>query len=125
MCVVGVGLNVLPLDLDELSAGYACLAELGGEVSAPAALMRVAVPLVRALREFEAGGFRGFAARFAARDALGGRQVVTTMADCPTGIAEGVDERGALRVLGADGRRMIVSSGDVSVRPGPDRGGGT
>lgn len=125
MCVVGVGLNVLPLHLDELSSGYACLAELDADASAPNALMRIVVPLVRELRSFEAGGFAGLASRFAARDALAGRRVSTTHGDFTDGVAEGVDDRGALRLLCADGRRLVISSGDVSVRPSPGRGSST
>lgn len=117
MCVVGVGLNVLPLQLDELSSGYACLQELDARWSAPLALASVAPPLVRALLAFESGGFAGFAERFQARDLLAGRAIVTTQADAREGVAEGVDDRGALRLLCSDGRRICIQSGDVSVRP--------
>jgi BirA family transcriptional regulator, biotin operon repressor / biotin---[acetyl-CoA-carboxylase] ligase len=117
LCVVGVGLNVLPQALESLSSGYASLSELRSGLSAPETLHAVAVPLVRALKQFEAAGFTAFAERFAARDLLAGRWVTSTLADTPQGRAEGVDERGALRLLCADGRRVAVSSGEVSVRP--------
>jgi BirA family biotin operon repressor/biotin-[acetyl-CoA-carboxylase] ligase len=122
MCIVGVGLNILPRELEGLSAGYACVAELQAPASAPQTLINVAVPLARALRKFESGGFGSFADPFALRDALAGRRIATTHSDCPSGIAEGVDGRGALKVLCADGRRVLVSSGDVSVRPSTETG---
>ncbi len=117
MCVVGVGLNVLPQQVEELSSGYACLQELQADVTAPAALMRIAPPLVRALQAFESGGFANFAQRYSERDMLAGRRVSTSLSESPSGIAEGVDERGALQLLCDDGRRVLVSSGEVSVRP--------
>lgn len=117
MCVVGVGLNIRPQALTSLSSGYASLSELDASTSAPEALLRVAAPLARALREFERGGFGGFRGRFAARDALAGRRVSTTQDSCPDAIAEGVDDRGALCLLCRDGRRLVVNSGDVTVRP--------
>jgi BirA family biotin operon repressor/biotin-[acetyl-CoA-carboxylase] ligase len=117
MCVVGVGLNILPLTLEQVATGYACMRELDGEATAPSILARIAPDLVRALLCFESGGFAGFAPRFAERDALAGRAVATTLEDGLEGVAEGVDERGALRLLCRDGRRLLVSSGEVSVRP--------
>ena len=117
MCVVGVGLNVMPLQVDDLSSGYACLRELDPGAEAPGVLMQLAPTLVRALQAFERGGFAEFAERFAARDALAGRRVTTTQAGAREGMVEGVDERGALRLLVDDGRRVLINSGEVSVRP--------
>ena len=67
MCVVGVGLNVLPQAVPELPQGYACLQEILPDISAPAALARVAEPLVRALLQFQAQGFAPLAAGLRAR----------------------------------------------------------
>ncbi len=116
MCVVGVGLNVLPQAMDDVSTGYACLQEIDPAASAPAALAAVAPPLVRALRRFEREGFAAFEAAFRSRDLLQGRSVVTSLADVPQGTAEGVDSRGALRVA-AGGTVHTLVSGEVSVRP--------
>lgn len=116
MCVVGVGLNVLPQTLEELSTGYACLAELDGHITAPQALAVIAPALVRALQQFESQGFAGFAAAFARRDLLAGRVVTTSLPDLPEGVAEGVDERGALRVS-AGGQVRALVGGEISVRP--------
>jgi BirA family biotin operon repressor/biotin-[acetyl-CoA-carboxylase] ligase len=117
MCVVGCGVNVLPQPdgSPDLSSGYGCLAELDAAASAPHALAAVAPPLVQALRRFEAEGFAPFADAFARRDLLRGQRVTTTAAEAAEGIAEGVDERGALRVRGEGGLHSVVS-GEVSVR---------
>ncbi len=114
MCVVGVGLNVLPQALDGLSSGFACLEELGAGITAPQALATVAAPLLRALLRFEADGFAPFAAAYARRDLLRGQPITTTRPDLPEGIADGVDGRGALRVQA--GALHTLVSGEVSVR---------
>ncbi len=114
MCVVGVGLNVLPQPVSGLANGYACLQELDPAVTAPAALARVAAPLVQALLRFEREGFAPRVEAYARRDLLRGQVVTTTLPALPEGVAEGVDERGALR-LRRDGLHELVS-GEVSVR---------
>jgi len=116
MAVVGVGLNVLPQPTRELASGYACLQELWPEVDAPAALARVARPLADALLLFEREGFAAFVERFAQRDLLRGQAVTTSAPELPSGIAEGVDADGALRVR-ADGALHMITSAEVSVRP--------
>jgi BirA family biotin operon repressor/biotin-[acetyl-CoA-carboxylase] ligase len=115
MAVVGIGLNVLPQALKDLSLGYACLTELWPEADAPAVLARIAEPLVRALITFQRQGFGPLQARYAARDALAGRAVTTTLEDVPAGVAAGVDGDGALLVL-SGGQRHRITSGEVTVR---------
>jgi BirA family biotin operon repressor/biotin-[acetyl-CoA-carboxylase] ligase len=63
---------------------------------------------------FAAQGFAPFAERFAARDALRGREV--QLSDGTVGRCEGVGWGGELRVLTANGMQAI-SSAEVSVRP--------
>ena len=121
VCVVGIGLNVLPLPTS-LAEGlgetrHACVQALDEQITAPRVLARVAAPLVRALLAFEQEGFAPLAERYRARDWLRGRAVTTTAAQVPGGIAEGVDESGALIVRTADGERHRIVSGEVSVRP--------
>jgi BirA family transcriptional regulator, biotin operon repressor / biotin---[acetyl-CoA-carboxylase] ligase len=116
MCVVGVGLNVLPLALEDLGTGYACLQELSHAASAPWALKLVAAPLVRAMQHFERDGFAAVVPAYAARDLLAGRRITTSLSDLPEGEAAGVDTRGALKVV-VGGRTHAVVSGEVSVRP--------
>jgi BirA family biotin operon repressor/biotin-[acetyl-CoA-carboxylase] ligase len=120
-----------------LSQGFASLAELDAEITAPAALARVALPLARALVAFEHHGFAPLVARYAARDALRGHDVqVVRVPDMAApsagsggpagasvagivgiaGRAEGVDAQGALLVRLPDGELKRVVSGEVSVR---------
>ena len=119
MAVIGIGLNVLPQEAGaELSTGFACLQELQPQIDAPRALRQVAAPLVRALKRFEQQGFAPLAAAYGRRDLLLGQPVTTTYPGVPQGVAEGVDEQGALRVRN-DGLHTLVS-GEVSVRPRTD-----
>ena len=115
LVIVGVGMNVLPFDADDLNTGFASLRELDPAVTAPQVLTRLAQPLVQALKLFEREGFAAFAEGFAARDMLHGRAVRTTSPEAPEGIACGVSPQGALRVRSATGVAE-VSSGEVSVR---------
>jgi BirA family transcriptional regulator, biotin operon repressor / biotin---[acetyl-CoA-carboxylase] ligase len=115
MCVVGVGVNVLPQAIEGLNNGYACLQEIDPDISAPAALAQACEPLVRALLQFERDGFAAFAADYARRDFLRGQTVTTTLPALPEGVAEGVDKRGALRVRCGAAVHEIVS-GEVSIR---------
>jgi BirA family transcriptional regulator, biotin operon repressor / biotin---[acetyl-CoA-carboxylase] ligase len=123
MVVVGVGLNIEPLPhppgSGEFSQGYACVRELDAQASAPAVLHRVALPLVRAVRQFEREGFAGFAAAYARRDLLRGQpvRVQGPRGDVLLeGTAQSVAPSGALRVLGRDGAVHDIASGEVSVR---------
>lgn len=122
MAVVGIGLNLLPQPEvaaeRALSWGYACLQELQYGLTAPAALTRLARPLVQALQAFERDGFAPLRERFADRDMLRGRAVTTTLPDLPAGTADGVDETGTLWLQVA-GQRRPVASGEVSLRPAP------
>ncbi len=120
--VVGFGLNIRPLELPAAPAaapGFAAIApaslsEIAPGLDAPATLLRVVPPLVRALGAFAEAGFAPFLARFAARDALQGRAV--QLSDGTEGVARGVGENGALHVHTAFGMKEITSS-EISVRP--------
>lgn len=112
MAVVGVGLNVLPMEVGPVSSGYACLSEIDPATSAPRTLHAVALPLVRALHAFERDGFAAFRAGFEARDVLHGRAVRSGVIE---GVAQGVTANGALRVLTPSGEQLVTSS-EVSVR---------
>lgn len=115
MCVIGVGLNVQPQQIGELSSGYACTQELMPALTAPQLLARVAVPLAHALVRFETEGFGAFVGAYRRRDLLLGQQVTTTAPDCPQGVADGVDARGALHVRAGERLHELVS-GEISVR---------
>jgi BirA family biotin operon repressor/biotin-[acetyl-CoA-carboxylase] ligase len=123
LAVIGIGINVQPMHATtELNTGYGCVQELDPALSAPATLARVALPLVKALIEFNRRGFGAFVDRFAERDLLRGRAITTTQADVAEGTADGVSANGMLRVITADGPRE-VGSGEVSVRLTPSDGG--
>jgi BirA family biotin operon repressor/biotin-[acetyl-CoA-carboxylase] ligase len=94
------------------------LNEIDNAASAPAALARVALPLVEALLRFEREGFAPCLPAWSRRDLLRGQAVATTAAGLSDGEAEGVDAQGAL-LLRADGRLHRVVSGEVSVRLRP------
>ncbi len=112
--VVGVGLNIRRPTGEGLSTPPASLDELLAGLDAPAALGRIAAPLVAALQAFEAAGFEPFRARFEARDLLRDRRVA--LSDGSTGTAHGVAQDGGLLVHTAAGMR-VVHSAEVSVRP--------
>ncbi|WP_114970676.1 biotin--[acetyl-CoA-carboxylase] ligase [Rhodoferax ferrireducens] len=112
--VVGVGINIRERGATGLATPPAWLGEVLPGVDAPQALLRIAAPLVQALKAFEAYGFAPFQARFNERDALAGLAV--TLSDGVSGTALGVDGVGALRVQTEQGVKKITSS-EVSVRP--------
>lgn len=112
--IVGVGLNVQPRPAEGLSTPPACLQQLRPEMDAGAALLAVVPALVDALQQFQAEGFGPFRNGFARRDVLAGRPV--RLSDGTAGVAQGVDEQGALLVHTAAGP-VAVSSSEVSVRP--------
>lgn len=115
LVVIGVGLNVLAFVTDDFASGFASLCELDSANTAPRVLAQVMMPLVLALKRFEAEGFAAFAPGFAARDLLRGRAVRTTQADAVDGVAQGVSDHGELLVQ-TDAGLKRVSSGEVSVR---------
>lgn len=114
--VVGIGINVLPRSGEGMSMPPASLQEVAPGLDAPAALLRIAPPLVAMLQSFEGYGFSPMQARFAQRDILQGRAV--TLSDGQAGTAHGVGEDGALLVQTASGMQAITSS-EISVRPSP------
>lgn len=119
--VIGVGINVAPRDPTGLSTPPACLQELLPEVDAAGALVRVAAPLVQAIKLFEQQGFAPLRGAFERRDVLRGQPV--SLSDGRIGNALGVDENGALLVHTSDGM-LHVTSAEVSVRPTGARAGG-
>lgn len=115
--VIGVGLNlVAPSSPPEggFSTPAAGLQQLAPEWDAPSALLALAAPLGRMLRDFERDGFDSLVQRFAARDVLAGRPV--RLSDERQGMARGVSADGAL-LLETDAGIQQVYSAEVSVRP--------
>jgi BirA family biotin operon repressor/biotin-[acetyl-CoA-carboxylase] ligase len=112
--VIGIGLNITPRDVAGLSTAPAWLQELLPACDAPQALQQLAAPLMIALRQFESQGLKPFLREFAKRDVLNGRHVDAS--DGTSGLATGIDDKGALLVHTAAGLKKISSS-EVSVRP--------
>jgi BirA family biotin operon repressor/biotin-[acetyl-CoA-carboxylase] ligase len=115
VAVIGVGINVLPLDVADAASGVAALAEIDPSATAAGTLARLAPALIAAVRRFERTGFPAFADRFAARDLLRGRQVVSDAEGGGAGVAAGVDAEGALW-LDRPNERVRVTSGEWRLR---------
>ncbi|NUS39742.1 MAG: bifunctional biotin--[acetyl-CoA-carboxylase] ligase/biotin operon repressor BirA [Lysobacter sp.] len=120
--VIGLGLNVRMPDAFAATIGqpWVDLATLAG---APVSRNRVVAALLAqwlpALAQFDAHGLDGFLPRYAALDALAGREItVETAGDARIGTALGLAADGALRVRFAHGEQR-VHSGEVSVRTAP------
>ncbi len=112
--VVGIGINLLPRPGDGMNTPPASLSEVDPALDAPAALARIAAPLVATLQAFESHGFAPVQPRFARRDVLAGRDV--TLSDGQAGSARGVAADGALQVQTPGGLQSVTSS-EISVRP--------
>jgi BirA family biotin operon repressor/biotin-[acetyl-CoA-carboxylase] ligase len=112
--VIGIGINITPREGDGLRTPPAALQELLPDMDAPAALQRVAAPLVHAVLAFASSGFAPLRAAYQARDLLHGQPV--TCSDGTQGIARGVDATGVLLVHTESGL-VKINSAEVSVRP--------
>jgi BirA family transcriptional regulator, biotin operon repressor / biotin---[acetyl-CoA-carboxylase] ligase len=111
--VVGVGINIAAPDAAGLATKPASLREVLPQIDSAQALLRVAAPLVQAVKAFETLGFSAFQARFNARDALRDRAVI--LSDGTAGTAHGTTDAGALLVHTAGGMNTVTSA-EVSVR---------
>jgi BirA family biotin operon repressor/biotin-[acetyl-CoA-carboxylase] ligase len=116
MAVIGLGLNIATQPVVDLQTGFACMQEFEPGIDAPHTLARIARPWVEAVLLFQREGFAPFKPRFERLDCLKGHVVTTTLDDLPSGVAEGVDDSGALLVRVGPSLRT-VGVGDVSVRP--------
>ena len=120
--ILGVGINLGARVDTGLARAPAWLEELLPGIDAPQALLRIAGPLVQAIRNFELRGFAPFQPGFSQRDALMGAPLALSDGTC--GIAQGVNAEGALLLRTLDGLRVITSS-EVSLRPVPAPHSGT
>lgn len=114
--VIGIGINLWPSSVQRLPTA-ACWAEVAPQADAPAVLAALLPRLAEVLTVFDAQGFAPLAPRFAARDGLAGRTVVTTDPACPGGLALGVASDGTLCIRRPDGAEHRLHAGEVSVRP--------
>ena len=122
--VVGIGINVcLPeagaAAIDQPWTDLARLAGYAGPPSRTAIAAAVLAALLPALDAFDRDGLAPFLPRYAALDALAGRQVGVLSAgrDTVTGLAAGLAADGGLRVRTDTGEERIFHAGEVSVRP--------
>lgn len=121
--IVGVGLNVaMPAtaarDIDQAWTDVAALAEgeHPGRNTLLAALLDELLPM---LATFEATGFGRWQAEWEALDAFAGAAVVLNTGGEPlTGIARGVDRRGALQLETGAGIQAVYG-GEISLRGSP------
>jgi BirA family biotin operon repressor/biotin-[acetyl-CoA-carboxylase] ligase len=115
--VIGVGLNLIPPQASDLRNPAAGLQQLLPGLDAATLLARIALPLSRALVNFEASGFAPLQAAFTRRDILQGQALVR--GDGRSGTGAGVDTRGALLLHTALGVEAVLSD-EVSMRPAPN-----
>ncbi|MFT3801230.1 MAG: biotin--[acetyl-CoA-carboxylase] ligase [Burkholderiaceae bacterium] len=117
--VTGIGLNLLPDPQRDALAGQPAIGlfDEALPVSREDVVARVFGGLWRQWRIFADDGFGDHAARWAPFDTLRGREVavIDNGRTLYTGMADGIDETGALRVVD-DGHVRTVTVGDVSVR---------
>ncbi|GAB3509351.1 bifunctional biotin--[acetyl-CoA-carboxylase] ligase/biotin operon repressor BirA [Pseudoxanthomonas daejeonensis] len=121
--VIGIGINVrLPeaagATIDQPWTDLARLAGDAGVPSRTALAAAVLAALLPALDAFDRDGLAPFLPRYAALDALAGRQVrVLAGPGAIDGVAAGLAADGGLRVRAATGEERIFHAGEVSVRP--------
>ena len=115
--IIGLGLNLALPDAvaTELSSGWTDTATgLESVLATPPARDELSGKIIDALfsscRQYEAGGFAGFAAEFERFDALRNLEVTVDAADGEvSGVARGVDDDGALLVETAAGTRRVIT----------------
>ncbi|MGO4392593.1 biotin--[acetyl-CoA-carboxylase] ligase [Variovorax sp. M-6] len=112
--VIGIGINIGPREAAGMSTPPAWLKEWRPAATPGEVLREIVGPLVHDVQLFNERGFVPFAARFAERDLLRGRDV--RLSDGTEGHCEGVGWGGELLVRTATGVKTI-SSAEVSVRP--------
>lgn len=121
--IVGIGINVntatkdFPHDLQETATS---LKRVGDSiVSRPDLLAALLARLESDVELWQRDGLTPFLPRLRARDALYGRTVTIDRAagEPLTGVADGVNADGSLRLRLPDGRETAVYSGDAHMRP--------
>lgn len=126
--VVGIGLNVnMPAQageaIDQAWVDVESIArEQGlGSVSRNRLVSMILSELLPMLQNFQQQGFAAYRERWESLDAFRDRSVVlSTSSQSVSGIAMGVSETGALKVL-VDGREQLFNGGEVSLRQDEDR----
>lgn len=117
--VLGLGLNVrMPAaDAAHIDQPWCDLAGLGDAPSRNDLAAAVLSRLLPALEAFDRDGLAAFLPRYAALDAIAGRQVRLHLAEGERdALALGLAADGALRVRLDDGAERVLHAGEVSVR---------
>ncbi|BFM10308.1 bifunctional biotin--[acetyl-CoA-carboxylase] ligase/biotin operon repressor BirA [Simiduia litorea] len=116
--VIGIGINVaMPSEQAEsIDQAWVDLRGLGVTLSRNALVAKLLAELVAVLEHFALEGFAGFKAEWLALDAFA-NQIVTlsSAARAVSGLAQGVDDSGAL-IVSVDGERRLFHGGEVSLR---------
>lgn len=123
--VVGIGVNVRSMGMaaDVIEQPWSDLeSSLGRRVERNRLAARVLSCLVEAVAQYDADGLDSFREEWQSADAFAGRAVVlqTPAADI-AGVAQGVDEQGALILRLNNGERRHFYTGEVSLRASPER----
>lgn len=117
--VVGVGINIeapKPTPAQDMKTMPCGLRDVMPAITADVALQLVLPPLMETLKHFEQYGWKPYATRFAAKDALQGRSIVLSSdaAVVASGQYAGVDANGALQIQTLEGVKSFISH-EVSV----------
>ena len=118
--VIGVGVNICSTDVaqDMIDQPWADLESgLGWRISRNQLAAQIFSQLISAARLYDRQGFDAFREEWMAMDVFAGREVMllTPTGDTP-GVAQGVDENGALILALKNGDRHFFHSGEVSLR---------
>jgi len=116
--VTGVGLNYALTAEQRALIDQPCVsvAQLECSISRSDLLVALLAALAEAYREYENSGFAVFYPRWARWDVLYGKKVNLILPNRTLqGVAQGIDENGALQIL-IEGKLRRFSSGEVSVR---------
>ena len=113
--MIGVGLNVLPGDVEVDQPVTDLASHVGGDISRNDVAASVINGLVGLLAGWSDSGFNSWRDAWCARDMLKDEPITVTGGEELAGVASGVDETGALLVRTEQGIRAVFS-GEASVR---------
>ena len=121
--VFGLGLNLtgqpkdFPAELEAIAGSLE--AETDARLDFNASAAAVVAALFLAWEQFEEGAWSQlFQRRWAEYDVLTGKSVRIGLRGEPVdGVVEGIDDEGSLLLRQSDGRRTVITSGEVTLRP--------
>lgn len=123
VAVIGVGVNVLmkqPDSVIDQAWTSLLLSRQAGQLDRNVLVSEFVQRLLAAIDEFQSGGFNPFVAAWESRDVWRGRPVRVQAGNTSwSGLAMGVDNRGALKLETAEGE-LLLHGGEVSLRLADD-----